>query len=153
MTYPTPPGEPGGYGTPPPPPDPPVAGYPIPGYYATPDQAPAQYPQQYQYQYQQPQPYQYPYGWQPQRPTEGMAIAALVVSCVGVVGLCSYGIGGIMGVVGAILGHVARRRIRRNGTDGAGLALAGIIVGWCLTGISAIIAGLVITLIITDPGS
>lgn len=55
--------------------------------------------------------------------TNGMAIASLVVSLTGLG--C-----GIPGVVGAILGHVARRQIRERHEAGDGMALAGIIVGW-----------------------
>jgi len=32
--------------------------------------------------------------------------------------------------VGAVLGHVALRRMAENGKGGRGLALAGIIIGW-----------------------
>jgi len=68
-------------------------------------------------------------------PTNGMAIAALVVSCVGVLGLCAYGLGGWIGAIGAILGHVSRRQIRERGDGGGGMALAGVIVGWIATGL------------------
>jgi hypothetical protein len=64
-----------------------------------------------------------------------LAIAALVVSCVGVLGLCPYGLGGWIGAIGAILGHVGRRQIRERGEAGAGMALAGIIIGWTTTGL------------------
>jgi Domain of unknown function (DUF4190) len=84
--------------------------------------------------YQQPSGYPaapaHSYGYPAPRPTEGLAIASLVVSCVGVLGLCLYGMGGILGVAGAVLGHIAHGRIRRLETRGAGMALAGIIVGW-----------------------
>jgi hypothetical protein len=116
----------------PPPPDPQVPPYGVPVHH-----------------YQQPM---YPYPYQPPRPpTEGLAIASLVVSCAAVLGVCTYGVGGLLGVVGAILGHVARHRIRRTGTDGAGLALAGIIVGWTLAGFTALIAAILITLFLVDP--
>ncbi|HEX5202569.1 DUF4190 domain-containing protein [Paractinoplanes rhizophilus] len=94
--------------------------------------------------YQYPQPvYQYLY-----RPpeTEGLAIASLVVSCAAVPGLCGYGFGGILGIVGAIMGHVARRRIARNGTNGAGMALAGIIVGW--TAVALLVAAIVLIVVL-----
>ena len=64
-------------------------------------------------------------------PPNGLAIASMVVSIVGGAGvflLC--GVGGLVGVVGAILGHVARARIRRGQASGDGYALAGVIVGW-----------------------
>lgn len=87
------------------------------------------------------QPYQtyppapYPYVMPPTRSTNGLAIAALVVACVGVLGLCAYGLGGWIGTVGAILGHVARRQIAERGQGGDGMALAGVIVGWIATGL------------------
>jgi hypothetical protein len=61
-------------------------------------------------------------------------------------GLCFYGIGGlVLGPVGAILGHVSKRQIRERGQQGEGMATAGIIVGWISTALGAlIIAGLVI---------
>jgi Domain of unknown function (DUF4190) len=81
-----------------------------------------------------PPPYGY-VGVPVKPPTNGLAIAALVVSCVGVLGLCAYGLGGWIGAIGAILGHVSRRQIRERGDDGGGMALAGVIVGWVATGL------------------
>lgn len=66
----------------------------------------------------------YPYGYQMAPPTNGMAIASLVTS-IALLLFCSP-----LAVVGAILGHVARRQIRERGEDGDGLALAAIIIGW-----------------------
>lgn len=85
------------------------------------------------------------YGYLPPPPTNGMAVAALVVSIIGAVGLCGYGIGGLIGGVGAILGHVARRQIRERGEGGDGLALAGVIVGWIACGIA--VAAIVVIVI------
>lgn len=135
MTYAPPPGPDGVH---PPPPDPPIQAYqppmPQPGYdYGNPG-SPYAYP-----------PPMYP----PPRPqTDGLAIASLVVSCASVLGLCLWSVGGLLGLVGAILGHVARRRIRTSGAGGAGLALAGIIVGWTVTALSAVgIAALIVWLV------
>jgi len=79
------------------------------------------------------------YGQPPMtRATNGLAIASLVCALAGL--SC-----GVSAPVGAILGHVARRRIRESGEAGAGMALAGIIVGWIVTGlILAYIAFIVI---------
>lgn len=70
-----------------------------------------------------------PYGgaapYQAPQPTNGMAIASLVVSIASVVVCC-----GAAGIVGAILGHVAKKQIRQGRGQGDGMALAGIIVGW-----------------------
>jgi hypothetical protein len=94
----------------------------------------------------------YPYGYQAPPPTEGLAIASLVISCAAVLGLCAYGIGGFLGIIGALMGHSARRRIRINGSNGAGMALAGIIVGWIMTAISLLaITGLIIAVVLSQP--
>ncbi|ROT32007.1 DUF4190 domain-containing protein [Micromonospora sp. HM5-17] len=85
----------------------------------------------------------------------GMSIAALVVSIVGMLGICAYGLGGYLGIVGAILGHISRKQIRERGEGGDGLALAGIIVGWIAGGIAilATIAIIVIIVISVKQGS
>jgi hypothetical protein len=57
-----------------------------------------------------------------------MAIASLICS---LAGLAIY----VSAPVGAILGHVARKQIRETGEQGDGMALAGIIVGWVVTGL------------------
>lgn len=69
-------------------------------------------------------------------PTNGMAVASMVVSIVSAVSLlCSFCftllglISLVGGAVGLILGIVARRQIRERGGRGDGLALAGIITG------------------------
>ncbi|MCC3761906.1 DUF4190 domain-containing protein [Glycomyces sp. TRM65418] len=68
-------------------------------------------------------PYGYaPYRFPPPRPTNGMAIAAMVC---GIVGVCS-----IVGVLGIIFGMVAKRQIRESGDGGDGMATAGIVLGW-----------------------
>jgi hypothetical protein len=144
MTYPPPPGPDGVY---PPPPDPPIQAY----------QPPPVQPrsQQHVYDYGNPgSPYSQPaYPYAPVRPTEGLAIASLAVSCAAVLGLCAWTVGGVLGLVGAILGHVARRRIRQTGANGAGMALAGIIVGWVCTGIAVLGAAALIALVIADPST
>ena len=66
----------------------------------------------------------YPYGYRMQPPTNGMAIAALVTSCVLLVSCMP------LSVIGAVLGHIARRQIRETGESGDGLALAAVILGW-----------------------
>jgi hypothetical protein len=67
----------------------------------------------------------------PTASTNGLSIASLVVSLVAMVSLPCYGVGGIViGVVGAILGHVGKKQIVQRGEQGGGMALAGIIIGW-----------------------
>jgi hypothetical protein len=109
---------------------PPATGYPATGYpaatpgYAYPATTPAggySYPLS---------AYGYGYG-QVQRKTNGLAIGALVTGIAALPLSICYGVGGIIaGLVGAILGHVARRKIRERGEDGGGMALAGIICGY-----------------------
>ena len=102
---------------------------------------------QYPYDYGYGAPYSHP-GLQPPRTTDGMAIASLVVSCVSIAGFCTWGVGALLGVLGAIFGHVARRRIRTSGAGGAGIALAGIIVGWAMAAIGVLLITLLVVLII-----
>jgi hypothetical protein len=128
------------------PPDQPVSGYAAPGYPAPGYPAPG-YPPPAAYG----APYQYLGQYQNLRPTDGMAIASLVVSCLGALSLCLYGIGGVvLGTVGAILGHVAKRRIRSSQAAGGGMALAGIIVGWIAAGLGLLIVGVIIVAIVMD---
>lgn len=101
--------------TPPPPfgaPHPPVA---PPGYYPPPPYYP-----------------QYP----PPRPTNGLAIASLVLGV-----LWIYWFGSILALV---FGYIARRQIREQNQDGAGLALAGIALGWI--GVATLLAVIVFVL-------
>jgi hypothetical protein len=78
-----------------------------------------------------PYAYGYPYQLPPPRRTNGLSIASMVVSIVGVAGLCGWGpLSVFVSPVGAILGHVAQRQIKISGDSGSGMAIAGIIVGW-----------------------
>lgn len=100
-----------------------------------------------------PDPYQpggYPaYGYPPVAPpTNGLAIASMVVSILGAVGLLCYGFGGYLGIVGAILGHVSRRQIRERGDNGDGMALAGIITGWIAAGLAVITTTVIVILVV-----
>ena len=108
---------------------------------------------------QQPPPYQYDYGYggyfgPPRSPqTDGFAIASLVVSCVSILGLCASGVGSLLGVLGAVFGHVARRRIRTSGAGGSGVALAGIIVGWSIAAIGLLLLAVLVVMIATTDDS
>src|SRR5215469_3020024 len=64
----------------------------------------------------------------------GLAIGSMVVSIVGLALSFCYGAGGVLGLVGAILGHVSKRQIRERGEGGRGMALAGVICGWIAVG-------------------
>lgn len=97
-----------------PPPGYPAQGYPQPGYWQ-----PAGYPQAL------PVP-----GW------NGLAIASMILGIVWV-----YWIGSILAV---IFGHIALHQIRRDGTRGRGMAIAGLVLGYL--GIAVIVLILILGL-------
>jgi DUF1707 SHOCT-like domain/Domain of unknown function (DUF4190) len=73
--------------------------------------------------------------------TNGLAIASL--AC----GLAQFAFGPLATIPAIVCGHMARSQIKRTGEQGAGLALAGLILGWgaVILGIVVIILGLVIS--------
>lgn len=91
----------------------------------------AQYPP-----YEQPPSYGYPQAPPPPPQTNGLAIASLVLSLLGLVGILPL-LGTILGL---IFGYSARNQIvQSRGTQGGeGLAKAGIIIGWVTLGIWAL---------------
>jgi hypothetical protein len=105
--------------------------YPDPGYGAHPG-----YQQSAYQQSAVPASPGYGYGYGPPPPvrrTNGLAIAAMVVSLASLM-LCGY-----PAIVGAIMGHVARRQIRERGEDGDGMALTGVIVGWIVFALAILV--------------
>ena len=58
--------------------------------------------------------------------TNGLALASLVC------GLAPFIFGPPVAIPAIVLGHVARRQIKRTGEQGAGLALAGLLLGWAM---------------------
>src|SRR5262249_53443602 len=101
--------------------------YEVPGY-------PTSYP-----------PYATPgYAYPVQQKTNGLAIGAMTTSIVGIALIVCYGLGLIVSLVGAVLGHIARRQINQRGEGGAGMALAGIIVGWIGFALGMAILGLIV---------
>ena len=72
-----------------------------------------------------------PYYWSP--PTNGFAIASLVLGIVGM---------GVGSVLALVFGYVARRQIDdSNGMQGGrGLAIAGIVLGWIGVGVLVLAA-------------
>jgi peptidyl-prolyl cis-trans isomerase B (cyclophilin B) len=66
-------------------------------------------------------------GWPlPPARTDGLAVAALVL------GVCGFGL------LPVVFGHVALRRIRRTGDQGAGLAIAGLVLGYLALAAAAV---------------
>jgi Domain of unknown function (DUF1707)/Domain of unknown function (DUF4190) len=72
--------------------------------------------------------------------TSGLAIASL--AC----GLAQFAFGPLATIPAIVLGHMARSQIKRSGEQGAGLALAGLVLGWgaVILGIVVIAVGLAI---------
>ncbi len=89
-----------------------------------------------------------PVAFRPAPPTCGMATTAFVVSLVSVVTATFCGVTILGAPVGAVLGHLALRRIAETGEGGRGLALAGVIIGWIGTALIligvAVLVGLVV---------
>jgi hypothetical protein len=76
------------------------------------------------------QPGAYPGALQP--PNNGLAIASLIVGIASIpLALCCIGLGPVTGIVGVILGFVARNQINQSAgaQGGSGLALGGLICG------------------------
>lgn len=96
---------PPGYGAP---------GYPGPGSMPVGNRGPAYPPPGYP-------PPGYAPGW---RPTNQLAIAALVCGCAQIF------LWVLAAIPAIILGHMARRQIRQTGEGGDGMALAGLILGY-----------------------
>jgi len=57
-------------------------------------------------------------------PTNGLAIASL--AC----GIAQFAFGPLPTIPAIVLGHMARHQIKRTGEQGAGMALAGLLLGW-----------------------
>jgi Domain of unknown function (DUF4190) len=67
-------------------------------------------------------------GYPPQGPTNGFAIASLVLGILII-------FWGFTSVLALVFGYIARKQIRERGESGAGLALAGIVLGWVGVGL------------------
>ena len=98
-------------------------------------------------------------GYQPQPPTNTKAIISLIVGVVclalGLVSFCGVGPCAIVftvigAIVGLILGYQAKREIAGSGgaEGGAGLATAGIVLGWINAGVSLLFVVLFILAVV-----
>ena len=71
--------------------------------------------------------------------TNGLAVASL--AC----GLAQFAFGPLPTIPAIVLGHVARHQIKRTGEQGAGMALAGLLLGWAAVVLGVLmIAGLAV---------
>ena len=84
--------------------------------------------------YQQPNPYG---AYAP--PTNGMAIASMILGIISIPAMFAYCFGTPLAISAVVLGHLARKEIRRTASGGDGLALAGLICGYISLSICALI--------------
>ncbi len=70
--------------------------------------------------------------------TNGLAIASL--AC----GIAQFAFGPLATIPAIVLGHMARSQIKRTGEQGAGLALAGLILGWAAVILGILVIGLAV---------
>lgn len=118
----------GGQPPPPPPERPPQ--YPPP--------PPPQYPPQYGYQ--QPYPPYPPAGYQSGSSYNGFAIASLVLGIMWI-----YWIGSILALV---FGFIAKKQIRERGQQGAGLATAGVVLGFI--GMGTLLLTIIVLIVVSS---
>jgi hypothetical protein len=78
----------------------------------------------------------------PGRPTNALAIVSLVL---GILGLVLFF--GVASIPAVITGHIARKQIRQRDEDGAGIALAGLILGWIGVALVVLFIGFFVVLI------
>ena len=76
----------------------------------------------------------------PAAKTNGLAIASL--AC----GLAQFAFGPLATIPAIVCGHMARSQIKRTGEQGAGLALAGLILGWAAVILGILVLGLAISI-------
>jgi hypothetical protein len=76
----------------------------------------------------------------------------MVLGIAGLLGVCFYGLGLIAGIVGLVLGYVAKREIRGSGgrLEGSGMATAGIVLGWVCVGVTILLIVIVIVAVISS---
>ncbi|MGH3960052.1 DUF4190 domain-containing protein [Mycobacterium sp.] len=77
-------------------------------------------------------------GYPPIRPRNGLGIASLVLAITALLSVWSVVGGIVLGVVAAVLGFVARRRVKRGEANNGGVAIAAIVLA-----IMAVIVGMV----------
>ncbi|MEV4254134.1 DUF4190 domain-containing protein [Spirillospora sp. NPDC049652] len=89
----------------------------------------AQQPQPYAQPAPVPAPVQHNYYGGPAAapPNNGMATASMVLGLIGII-FC-----GFTSVLAIIFGHIAQSQIKRTGEGGAGMATAGLVLGYIVT--------------------
>lgn len=89
--------------------------------------------------------YPQPVPWVVSRPTNGMAVASMVLGI-----LWLYWVGSVLAL---IFGYIARRQIRERGESGDGMAIAGIVLGWVGVGVAAVVIVVLLVSLATAPST
>jgi uncharacterized protein DUF4190/uncharacterized protein DUF1707 len=78
--------------------------------------------------------------------TNSLAITSLIC------GIAQFMFGPLATIPAVVCGHMARQQIRRTGEQGAGMALAGLILGWIGIGFTAlvVIAAILLTVAVSS---
>ncbi|HWB71157.1 MAG TPA: septum formation family protein, partial [Egibacteraceae bacterium] len=76
----------------------------------------------------QPQGWEGPPGAPPQRPSNGLAIAALIVGIIALL-IAFIPFAGFLGIVALVLGFLGLSRAKRPGVPGKGMAITGLVTG------------------------
>jgi hypothetical protein len=79
--------------------------------------------------------------------TNGLAIASL--AC----GLAQFVVGPLATIPAIVFGHMARSQITRTGEQGAGLALAGLVLGWGAVILGIILIAVALAIAAATPGA
>ncbi len=79
----------------------------------------------------------------PPRPTNGLAIASLILS------IAQPFTAGLTTIPAVVCGHMARRQIRRSGEAGMGMATVGVTFGWIGVAFLALIVAAIVVAVAT----
>jgi hypothetical protein len=80
--------------------------------------------------------------------TNSLAITSLIC------GIAQFMFGPLATIPAVVCGHMARHQIRRTGEQGAGMALAGLILGWIGVGFTAllVLVAILLTVAVSSGG-
>lgn len=81
------------------------------------------------------------YGYAPVTlaPTNTLAIVSLICGLVGL--LTTWFIPLVVSIAAVVMGHIARRQIAERGENGSGLAVAGLVTGYIVIGLTVLVFG------------
>jgi uncharacterized membrane protein len=84
--------------------------------------------------------------YQQQRPTNSLAVASMVFGF-------ATPVFALTAIPAVILGHKARGEIRRTGERGKGMATTGLVIGWTVIGLVALLATLIVLVAASTHGA